>query len=101
LVRYASDVEVAFDPGFQTLGVGEPARGHWAMVEAYRTLLEAWEGEGEGEPWYMIDLRDRLLTLGFVRTQGRASGVKLDRELAHTRHHPDEQSQHRVQDRSI
>jgi hypothetical protein len=80
LVRYGSDVEVAFDPGFQTLGVGEPARGHRAMVEAYRTLLEAWEAEGE--PCYIVDLRDRLLTLAFMRTQGRASGVKLDREVA-------------------
>jgi hypothetical protein len=80
LVRYASDVEVAFDPGFQTLGVGEPARGHRAMVEAWRTLFEAWDAEAE--PCYIVDLRDRLLSLVFVRTQGRASGVKLDREVA-------------------
>jgi hypothetical protein len=80
LVFYAHDAEVAFDPGFQALGVGEPARGHRAMVEAYRTLSEAWGWEGE--LCYIVDLGDRLLNLGFMRAQGRASGVKLDREVA-------------------
>jgi hypothetical protein len=80
LPRYAHDAEVAFDPGFQALGVGEPARGHRAMVEAYRTLSEAWGWEGE--LCYIVDLGDRVLNLGFMHAQGRASGVKLDREVA-------------------
>jgi ketosteroid isomerase-like protein len=80
LVRYAHDAAVEFDPGFQTLGVGETVRAHPAAVEAWRTLAEAWGWELE--PRCIVDLGDRALILGFFRTQARASGVKLDREMA-------------------
>jgi hypothetical protein len=80
VVRYARDVVVDFDPGFQTLGVGEKLRGHGAMVEAHRAV---WEQLGaRAEPSYVVDLGDRLLCLGYFRTHAPASGVKLERELA-------------------
>jgi ketosteroid isomerase-like protein len=80
VVRYAPDVEVEFDPGIQTLGVGGTFRGHEGMVEAYRELLEAWDQELE--PTCVLDLGDRMLCLGFFRSHAHASGVQLEREVA-------------------
>jgi hypothetical protein len=65
----------------ETLGEGEPFRGHRRRIEGLNKLAEVW-GSSELVPAYMIDLGDRLLFLGFWRTQARASGVPLEQELA-------------------
>src|SRR5919198_1844 len=81
LVRYAPDVEYEFNPGLQTLGLGGTFQGHEGMLEAFGKLAEAWES-WELEPTYVVDLGDRLLTLGFNRSHARASGVQLEQEFA-------------------
>jgi SnoaL-like domain len=80
LVRYAADVELEFDPGFQTLGLGDRVTGHEAFVEAYRGVWDAFEAEIE--PSDVVDLGDRVLVLGLLRTRARSSGLELKREMA-------------------
>jgi ketosteroid isomerase-like protein len=81
LVRYAPDLEGEFDPGIQTLGVGETFRGRRGMLEALAELAEGWD-RWELEPAYILDLGDRVLSLGFFRSHAHTSGVQLERELA-------------------
>jgi ketosteroid isomerase-like protein len=81
LVRYAPDVELEFNPGMQTLGLGGTFRGHEGMVEAFGKLAEVWES-WELEPAYIVDLGDRVLFLGLNRSRARASGVPLEQEFA-------------------
>jgi hypothetical protein len=81
LVRYAPDVEYEFGPGLQTLGLGGVFRGHEGMLEAFGKQAEAWES-WELEPSYIVDLGDRVLSLGFNRSRARASGVTLEQEFA-------------------
>jgi ketosteroid isomerase-like protein len=81
LVRYAPDVEVELLPGLQTLGLGGTFRGHAGVVEAYGKLADAWDSL-ELEPTYILDLGDRLLSFGRLRSHARASGVPLEQEIA-------------------
>ena len=81
LVRYASEVELEFDPGEQTLGLSGTFRGHEAMVGALGELIEGW-AQFELEPACILDLGDRVLALGFRHARGRASGVKLEQKIA-------------------
>jgi hypothetical protein len=80
LVRYAPDVELEASPGLQTLDFGGTVRGHASWVEAYGKLADAWDSI-EAEPAYILDLGERLLLLGLIRTHARASGVPLEQEL--------------------
>jgi ketosteroid isomerase-like protein len=77
---FAPDAEFEFPPGMQTLGVAGSFRGHEGRMEALEKIFEVWGSELE--PAYVLDLGDRLLNLGFWHTQGRASGVPLEQELA-------------------
>lgn len=79
LLYFAADAEFEFPPGMQTLGLGDSFRGHEGRIEAIDKLFEVFGSELE--PAYMLDLGDRVLTLGFVHAEGRASGVMLDQEL--------------------
>jgi hypothetical protein len=81
LVRYAPDVEVVYAPGMQTLGLGGTFRGHAGLVEGFGKLAEVWDSM-EIEPAYTVDLGERLLILGFLRSHARASGVRPDQEFA-------------------
>ena len=81
LVRYAPDVVYEVDPGLQTLGLGGMFHGHAGLLEAFGKLVEAWES-WEVEPSYILDLGDRMLTLGFNRSRARGSGVPLEEEYA-------------------
>lgn len=81
LVRYAPDVEWELDPGLQTLGLDGTYRGHAGMVEALGKLAEAWDSI-EVEPAYVLDLGDRVLGLGLLRTHARASGLQLEEQVA-------------------
>jgi ketosteroid isomerase-like protein len=81
LVRYASDVEFEFDPGEQTLGLSGTFRGHEAMAKGLGELTEGWD-QIELEPAYILDLGDRVLSLGFQHARGHASGVQLEQEVA-------------------
>ena len=81
LIRYAPDVIYEFDPGMQTLGLGGTYRGHEGMLEVLGKVAEAWES-WELELAYLLDLGDRVLSLGFNRSLARGSGVRLEEEYA-------------------
>jgi ketosteroid isomerase-like protein len=81
LALFAPDAEFEFPSGLQTLGLGGSFRGHAGRIEALGKLVEVW-GSSELEPAYMLDLRDRLLILGFWRNRARASAVELEQEFA-------------------
>ena len=88
LVRYASDAEFEYDAGEQSMGwewtqsgLGGTFRGHEGMLDALSELTEVWDS-WEFEPAYILDLGDRMLSLGFFRAQARASGVRLEHEFA-------------------
>jgi ketosteroid isomerase-like protein len=77
---FAPDAEFEFPSEMQTLGLVGSFRGHEGRMEALSKIFEVWGSELE--PAYTLDLGDRVLNLGFWRTQGRASGVPLEQELA-------------------
>jgi ketosteroid isomerase-like protein len=81
LLFFAPDAEFEFPSGLQTLGLGDSFRGHEGRIEALNKLAEVW-GSSELQPAYMLDLGDRVLNLGFWRSQARASTVPLEQELA-------------------
>jgi uncharacterized protein len=81
LVGVAPDVVYEFNLGLQTLGLGGTFLGHEGMLEAFGKLAEAWES-WELEPAYILDLGDRVLSLGFWRSQARTSGVPLEVDYA-------------------
>jgi ketosteroid isomerase-like protein len=77
LVRYAPDAELEFDPGQQTLGLSGTFRGHREITAAIGRLDEVWD-ERELEPYYVLDLGDRVVALGVFRVRGRGSGLRLE-----------------------
>jgi ketosteroid isomerase-like protein len=79
VLYFAADAEFEFPSGMQTLGLGDSFRGHEGRIEALNKIFEVWGSELE--PAYMLDLGDRVLTLGFWHTEARASAVRLDQEL--------------------
>jgi hypothetical protein len=81
LVRYAPDVEVEFFPGLQALDIGSTFRGHAGVVEGYGKLAEVWDTMELG-PACFLDLGDRMLSFGHLRSHARASGVPLEQEIA-------------------
>lgn len=81
LVFFARDAEFEFPFGMQTLGLADSFRGHEGRIEALGKIFEVW-GASELEPAYILDLGDRVLNLGFWRTQASGSGVPLEQELA-------------------
>jgi ketosteroid isomerase-like protein len=80
LIFVAPDAEFEFPSELQTLGLGGPFRGHAGRIEALHRIFEVWGSELE--PAYMLDLGDRVLSLGSWHTQAHASGVPLDQEVA-------------------
>lgn len=69
------------DGGFQTLGLHARGQGRDAAVAA----LSDWDDEWKGwrlVPIAMVEVGDRLITLGRFQARGCASGVELDREFA-------------------
>jgi ketosteroid isomerase-like protein len=81
LVRYAPDVEFELARSIQPLGLGGIYHGHASVVEALGKMAEAWDYT-ELEPAYVLDLGDRVLNLGFMRSHARASGVPLEQEFS-------------------
>jgi ketosteroid isomerase-like protein len=81
LVRYAPDVEITWDPGFEALGVTGPFHGHDGVLEMIRRIEEAWVG-WVLKPAAVVDLGDRVLALGTMRLPGRVSGLELESEIA-------------------
>ena len=67
VLYFAADAEFEFPPGMQTLGLDDSFRGHEGRIEAIDKLFEVFGSELE--PAYMLDLGDRLLTLGFVHAR--------------------------------
>ena len=80
VVRFAPDIEFEFNPGMQTLGLEGVHRGHEGVLQALEKFAEVWDWELE--PAYAVDLGDRGVGLGFVRSHARASGVRLEQEFA-------------------
>lgn len=78
--RYAPDVEIVWDDEFAALGVGS-YHGHAGMREMSAAISDAWE-RWEMVPRAVIDLGDRVLTLGTLRLPGNASGLEMETELA-------------------
>jgi uncharacterized protein len=81
LVRYSPDIVYEFNPGMQTLGLGGSFRGHEGLREALGKFIEVWD-YFEFEPAYILDLGERVLSLGFNHSRARGSGVELDVEFA-------------------
>jgi ketosteroid isomerase-like protein len=81
VLYFAPDAEFEFPFGMQTLGLTDSFQGHQGRIEALGKIAEVW-GSSELEPAYMLDLGDRLLNLGFWRTEASTSGVPLEQELA-------------------
>jgi ketosteroid isomerase-like protein len=81
LVLFAPDAEFEFPLGMQTLGLDGSFRGHAGRIEAFGKLVEVW-GSSELEPAYMVDLGDRVLSLGFWHARARASAVQLEQEYS-------------------
>jgi SnoaL-like protein len=79
LLYFAPDAVFEFPSGMQTLGLGDSFRGHEGRIEALNKIFDVWGSELE--PAYMLDLGDRVLTLGFWHTKARASEVALDQEI--------------------
>ncbi len=77
---FAPDVEFEFPSGMQTLGLADSYRGHEGRREALNKLFEVWGSELE--PAYILDLGARLLNLGHWHTRARASGARLEQEIA-------------------
>jgi hypothetical protein len=77
---FAPEAVFEFPSGLQTLGLGDSYRGHEARIEASDRLTEVWGSKLE--PVYVLDLGDRLVNLGFWRSQAHASGIPLEEELA-------------------
>lgn len=63
----------------QTLGLAGSFPGYEGRIAALNEIVETWSTT-ELEPAYIVDLGDRVLPLGFMRTQATASGV--EQELA-------------------
>jgi hypothetical protein len=80
LVRYSPEGEFEFNPGLQTLGLTGTFRGHAGRVDALGKLAEDFDSL-EIEPAYVVDLGDRVLSLGFFRARARESGVPLEQKL--------------------
>ena len=81
LVRYAADVEVEFDPGMQSLGLGGTYRGHDGLLTIIERFGDAWEDWTVAPAW-AIDMGDRFLGLGHFRLPGTASGLEFTSEFA-------------------
>lgn len=81
LVRYAPDVEIEADAGFEALGVGGTFQGHEGFVKWIQAFGEAWE-RWEVRPAAVLDLGDQLLVLGGFRLPGNVSGLELEQEFA-------------------
>ena len=81
LIFFAPDAEFEFPLGWQALGLDDSFRGHEGRIEALNKMLEVWAST-ELDPAYILDLGDRVLNLGFWRTQARASGVPLEQEIS-------------------
>ena len=80
LTRYATDVEIEFDPEFEALGLGT-FRGHDGWLKMQQAFSEAFERR-ERVPEFVLDLGDRGLWLGTFRFHGNLSGLELEREWA-------------------
>ena len=81
LARYAPDVVWEVPREFRALGFAELYRGHNGMREALAQFGEAFEW-WEIRPACMLDLGDRLLTLGTFRGLARTSGVEWKQQFA-------------------
>lgn len=81
LVRYAPDVEIEFDPYFESLGLGGTFRGHDRQLQLIDAFGEAWEGF-EVRPVIVLDLGDRVVVLGTFRLPGNVSGLEFEHEFA-------------------
>jgi ketosteroid isomerase-like protein len=80
-VFFAPDVESELPPGTQTLGLSGVFRGQAKMEQAIGEFADSWDS-WELVPAYILDFGDRLLSLGFFRARGQASGVQLEQEYA-------------------
>jgi hypothetical protein len=81
LVRYAPDVVLEADAGFQALGVPGSARGRGGMAHAMVEILDVWD-RLEVVPVVLVDLDKCLIVLGRSRVHGPASGIELELEFA-------------------
>jgi ketosteroid isomerase-like protein len=81
LVRFAPDAELEFAPGVQTLGLSGTFRGHEAMTKGLRELRDGF-ASADPEPAYVVDLGDRVLSLGVTRAGGRGSDVQFEQKIA-------------------
>lgn len=81
LVRFAPDAELEFAPGVQTLGLSGTFRGHEAMTKGLRELRDGF-ASADPEPAYLVDLGDRVLSLGVAHTGGRGSEVQFEQKIA-------------------
>lgn len=79
MIRYASDVEFQFTPDEQMLGLSGTFIGHEAVLEGIKQLLDAWTRVEE--PVYILDLKGRVVVLGYARTRGETSGIELEQEF--------------------
>ncbi len=80
-VRYTPDLEFVADAGFQSLGFASRIQGRDAARAYIQTVKDAWR-EWEFSPRALIDLGDRLVTVGVLRAAGSLSGVPIEREFA-------------------
>ena len=81
MVRYADDVEIEFDPDFETLGLAGPFRGREGILDREQTFQQEWR-RWEAVPATVLDLGARQVVLGTVRLAGKASALELEREVA-------------------
>jgi ketosteroid isomerase-like protein len=83
LVGYHPDFE--FQPPREGVeaGFAEPSyRGRAGYLKYVSELSEVWGADLRVEPAELIDLGDRLVTLGYAPGRGQASGVALTNEFA-------------------
>ena len=81
LVRYARDCVIEFPGEFSALGFAGTFRGHDELLEMTGSFDEAFE-ERVLHPAFLVDLGDRVLTLGRLQLPGTASGLEFEREFA-------------------
>ena len=81
LVRYAPDVEIAWDPAYEAFGMTGPFHGHDGVLEMIRGIADAW-ARYELRPVAVVDLGDRAVSLGTLRLPGNVSGLEFESEIS-------------------
>jgi ketosteroid isomerase-like protein len=83
LVGYHPDFEFHPPREVAEAGLTEPCyRGRTGYLKYVSELSEVWGADLRVEPTELIDLGDRLVTLGYAPGRGQASGVALTNEFA-------------------